>query len=69
MGMTAKKIMKILKANGWKKVRIESSHHIFEKKGFNRPIPVPLHGNKDLGEFGKKILREAGINPTTLKED
>ena len=69
MGYTAKQIMKILKANGWKKVRTESSHHIFEKKGFNRPVPVPLHGNKDLGNFGNKILKEAGINPKTLKEE
>lgn len=69
MGYTAKQIMKILKANGWKKVRIESSHHVFEKEGFDRPVPVPLHGNKDLGNFGNKILKEAGINPKTLKEE
>lgn len=69
MGFTAKQIMKILKKNGWKKVRIESSHHIFEKQGINRPIPVPLHGNKDLGDFGKRILKEAGINPVTQKEE
>ena len=69
MGYTAKQIMKILKANGWKKVRITSSHHVFEKQGFDRPIPVPLHGNKDLGNFGNKILKEAKINPKTLKEE
>ena len=69
MGFTAKQIMKILKANGWKKVRIESSHHVFEKEGFDRPVPVPLHGNKDLGNFGNKILKEAKINPRTLKEE
>ena len=69
MGFTAKQIMKILKANGWKKVRIESSHHVFEKEGFDRPVPVPLHGNKDLGNFGNKILQEAKINPRTLKEE
>ena len=68
MGLTAKQIMKILKANGWKKVRIESSHHIFEKKGYDRPVPVPLHGNKDLGDFGKTILKEANIDPKTHKE-
>ena len=68
MGLTAKQIMKILKANGWKKVRIEGSHHIFEKKGFDRPVPVPLHQNKDLGDFGKKILKEANIDPKTHKE-
>jgi len=28
-----------------------------------------LHGNKDLGDFGKRILKEAGINPVTQKEE
>ena len=60
MGLTAKQVMKILKKNGWEKVRIE---------GFERPIPVPFHGNKDLGEFGKKILKEANINYRTKKEN
>ncbi len=68
MGLTAKQVMKILKKNGWKKVRIEGSHHIFEKEGVGRPIPVPFHGNKDLGDFGKKILKEAGIKYKTNKE-
>ena len=58
--MTAKEIMKILKANGWELNRITGSHHIFEKDGC-RPVPVPVHGNKDLGIKGKQILKEAGI--------
>ena len=69
MGYTAKQIMKILKANGWKKVRIEGSHHVFEKPGYDRPIPVPFHGNADLGVFGNKILKEANINPKNQKEE
>ena len=52
--------MKILKAKGWELARITSSHHIFSKPG-RRPISVPLHGNKDLGDFGKMILSQAGI--------
>ena len=58
--MTAKQIMKILKQNGWKLKRIESSHHIFGKDGC-RPVPVPVHGNKDLGILGERILKQAGI--------
>jgi len=58
--MTAREIMSILKANGWKLARIKSSHHIFAKPG-RRPVSVPLHGNKDLGDFGKTLLSEAGI--------
>jgi len=58
--MTAKQIIKILKANGWSLQRIESSHHVFGKAGC-RPVPVPFHGNKDLGDFGKEVLKQAGI--------
>jgi len=58
--VTVKEIMKILKANGWKLDRINGSHHIFQKDGY-RSIPVPVHGNRDLGTRGKQILKEAGI--------
>ena len=70
MGMTAKQVMKVLKKNGWKLDRIESSHHIFKKEGHNRSVPVPYHKGKDsdLGFFAKEILKEAGIDPVTLKE-
>lgn len=51
--MTAKQVMKILKKNGWKLDRIESSHHIFKKEGYIRSVPVPFHKGKDddLGFF------------------
>jgi predicted RNA binding protein YcfA (HicA-like mRNA interferase family) len=58
--MTAREIVKILKEHGWKFGRISGSHHIYEKDGC-RSIPVPFHGNTDLGDFGKRILKEAGI--------
>jgi len=60
MIMTAKEIMKILKDNGWVLDRVTGSHHIFEKPGC-RSVPVPFHGNVDLGVKGKQILKQAGI--------
>ena len=33
MGLTAKQVIKILKKNGWKLVRIKGSHHHFLKEG------------------------------------
>lgn len=65
MGMTARQVMKILKKNGWKLDRIESSHHIFVKEGVPRAVPVPVHkGRKDsdLGFFAREILKQAGID-------
>jgi predicted RNA binding protein YcfA (HicA-like mRNA interferase family) len=58
--MTAKEIVKKLEAHGWVLDRIKGSHHTYAKEGF-RPIPVPFHGNGDLGILGKRILKEAGI--------
>jgi len=58
--MTAREIMKILKENGWELLRIQGSHHVFGKPGC-RPVPVPFHGNTDLGIRGKQILKQAGI--------
>lgn len=58
--MTARQIEKVLEKNGWTFERRTASHNIYVKEG-RRSIPVPIHGNKDLGDFGKRILREAGI--------
>ena len=58
--MTAREVMNILKANGWELERISGSHHIFAKPGW-RSVPVPFHGNKDIGNLAKRILKEAGI--------
>jgi len=52
--------MKILKDNGWELDRIKGSHHIFSKVGC-RPVSVPFHGNKDIGNLGKIIFKQAGI--------
>jgi len=60
VNVTAKEIMKILKDNGWELVRVSGSHHVFEKFGC-RSLPVPLHGNKDIGHLAKIILKQAGI--------
>jgi predicted RNA binding protein YcfA (HicA-like mRNA interferase family) len=60
INMTAKEVAKKLEAHGWVLDRIKGSHHTYVKDGF-RPIPVPFHGNGDLGVFGKRILKEAGI--------
>jgi predicted RNA binding protein YcfA (HicA-like mRNA interferase family) len=58
--MTAKRIMDKLKENGWTLDRINGSHHVFVKAD-RRPVSVPFHGNKDIGNLAKRILKEAGI--------
>lgn len=41
-----------------------------KKEGYTRSVPVPYHKGKDddLGFFAKEILKEANIDPKTLKE-
>jgi predicted RNA binding protein YcfA (HicA-like mRNA interferase family) len=58
--MTAKEVAAILEAHGWLLDRVNGSHHIYAK-GDRRSIPVPFHGNKDLGILWKRILKEAEI--------
>jgi predicted RNA binding protein YcfA (HicA-like mRNA interferase family) len=58
--MNARQLIDILKENGWKLDRTEGSHHIFVKEG-RRPVPAPMHGNRDIGNLAKRILKEAGI--------
>jgi predicted RNA binding protein YcfA (HicA-like mRNA interferase family) len=59
--MTAREVAAKLEAHGWVLDRIKGSHHTYAKDG-QRSIPVPFHGNNDMGILGKLILKEAGIN-------
>ncbi|MCR4788116.1 MAG: type II toxin-antitoxin system HicA family toxin [Lachnospiraceae bacterium] len=61
MDMNGKELVKLLKRNGWKEERIESSHHIMRKDG--KQISVPVHGTKSVKKgLLCAILKEAGIN-------
>jgi len=59
--MTGRQLVRILESEGWKVDRIRGSHFIMVKEG-RRSVPVPIHGNLDLGTWGMKILRQAGID-------
>jgi len=59
--MKGKELIKLLKGHGWVLDRIQGSHHIMVKAG-RRPVPVPVHGNKDLPKgLVHRILKEAGV--------
>ncbi|ATG90528.1 type II toxin-antitoxin system HicA family toxin [Methylomonas koyamae] len=60
--MNGKQVIAILKAEGWQLARIEGSHHIMEKPGFPRAVPVPVHGSKDIGiGLLKAIEKQTGV--------
>ncbi len=65
MDLSPKRILIILKENGWILDRIKGSHHIFVKG--SESVPVPIHGNKDLkkGTFFS-ILKAIGIDKNEI---
>jgi predicted RNA binding protein YcfA (HicA-like mRNA interferase family) len=60
--MNGREIIKKLEQAGWMLSRIEGSHHIMEKSDMLRPVPVPVHGNHDIGiGLLKKIEKQSGV--------
>lgn len=60
--MNGKQIIAKLKAAGWSLARIEGSHHIMDKAGAQRPVPIPVHGIKDIGTgLLAEIQRQTGV--------
>ena len=58
--MKSSEFHRLVKRNGWRLIKVEGSHYIYEK---NRHIyPVPFHGSKELGKgLEKKMKKEMGI--------
>ncbi len=51
---------RIIKKNGWKLLKSEGSHYIYEKNGLK--YPVPFHGSKEVPEgLRKKMIKEMGL--------
>lgn len=62
MPMNGKQVITKLKTAGWVVARIEGSHYILEKPGALRAVPVPVHGNRDLGAgLLSAIQRQTGV--------
>jgi predicted RNA binding protein YcfA (HicA-like mRNA interferase family) len=60
--MNGKQIIAAFKKDGWTLARVEGSHHIMEKDGMPRGVPVPVHGSKDMGiGLLKAIEKQTGV--------
>jgi predicted RNA binding protein YcfA (HicA-like mRNA interferase family) len=58
--MNGKKVIKILKKQGWKVLRIHGSHYRLGKG--EKRTTVPIHGIKDLGKsLLASIERQTGV--------
>ncbi|WP_323859039.1 type II toxin-antitoxin system HicA family toxin [Xenorhabdus doucetiae] len=59
--MSSEDLIKKIKACGWELVRINGSHHIFEKSGKPFPLVIP-HPRKDIAVGTlNKLLKQAGL--------
>lgn len=56
--MVFKQVEKIIRADGWKLVRITGSHYQYEKAGYESTIEVPNHNEKDLSAGVMKNLEK-----------
>ncbi|MBR2811905.1 MAG: type II toxin-antitoxin system HicA family toxin [Solobacterium sp.] len=60
--MEAKKLIKVLKADGWKQVRQNGSHAQFRKAGNSHVVTVPVHPGKEVSlNVLKDIERKTGL--------
>ena len=50
MAYNSKELIKILLENGWELDRIRGSHHVFNNEKLKKSVPVPVHGNRDMGK-------------------
>ncbi len=58
--MNGNEIIRKLKAEGWRQVRVRGSHHLMEKD--DKVIPVPVHGPKEIGKgLLAEIERQTGV--------
>lgn len=57
--MKDKDLLKFLKKNGWKLVRIKGSHHVLQKDG--KTTVIPIHGRDVPTGLLNTILKETGL--------
>lgn len=55
--MKSNELHRLIRRNGWRKLRQEGSHVYYEKEG--RKISVPFHGSKEMGTgIVNRFIRE-----------
>lgn len=58
--MKSAEFHRMVRAKGWKFLKAEGSHFIYEKNGLR--YPVPFHGAKELGKgLEKKMRKDMGL--------
>jgi predicted RNA binding protein YcfA (HicA-like mRNA interferase family) len=65
--VSGKRMCKILESHGWTLVRKTGSHFIYSREGASRPVPVPVHADRDMHPRTQKdVMRQAGLTDEDL---
>ncbi|MDR3049871.1 MAG: type II toxin-antitoxin system HicA family toxin [Elusimicrobiota bacterium] len=63
------KLRRFLRYYGFVEDRQESSHIIFEKKGLERPIPIPIHAKEVRFYSCKQIMNALNMTRETFEKE
>jgi predicted RNA binding protein YcfA (HicA-like mRNA interferase family) len=65
--LSGKEFCKVLERNGWARIRIRGSHHLYGRPGTNVQISVPVHANRSLKKgIQKHFMTLAGLSDSDL---
>lgn len=62
MNQSPKYLIRLMESRGWVLKRVKGSHHIYFHPQTNETMPIPVHGNRDIGKgLLLKIIKKVGI--------
>jgi predicted RNA binding protein YcfA (HicA-like mRNA interferase family) len=65
--LSGQRFCRVLEAHGWRRQRVNGSHHIYAKLGDPTILSVPVHGNKDLKKGTLfALLKASGLTEADL---
>ena len=65
--ISGKRLCRLLEMQGWKRMRIRGSHHIYARSDSLVRISVPVHGEASLKRgLQKHVMKLAGIDESDL---
>jgi predicted RNA binding protein YcfA (HicA-like mRNA interferase family) len=58
--MNGREVIRRLRTEGWRQVRVRGSHHLMQKNG--KVVPIPIHGSEEIGKgLLAEIERQTGV--------
>ena len=65
--LTGPELARILERSGWRRLRINGSHHIYGKDGEIARLSIPIHGAKPLkAGLQRHLVKLTGLSDSDL---